>query len=146
MTNQTNHNSYEMSLRRLSFGITAAVLAVACGSDDNNNPAGGKPEAPVDVPPVKRETCDDNPLLAGCPGNTPSAAVDNGAKPDTSDPAALAKASAENVLASNCGQCHGPNLTPAAAKAGMNYINDIDRLVQTGKIVPLNSAGSLIVQ
>jgi mono/diheme cytochrome c family protein len=146
MTNQTNHKSYEMSFRRLSFGITAAVLAVACGGGDSNNPSdSAKPETPIDVPPVKRETCDDNPLLAGCPGNTPQT-VDTGAQADTSDPAALAKASAENVLASNCGQCHGPALTPQQAKAGMNYINDIDRLVQTGKIVPLNSAGSLIVQ
>ncbi|HEU4576855.1 MAG TPA: cytochrome c [Polyangiaceae bacterium] len=134
-----------MSLRRLSFGIATAVLAFACGSEDSNNPASTEPETPVDVPPVQRETCDDNPLLAGCPGNAPSA-VDTGAPVDTNDPAALAKAAAENVLASNCGQCHGPNLTPQAAKAGMNYIDDIDRLVDTGKIKPLNSAGSLIVQ
>jgi len=146
MTNQTNHKSYEMSFRRLSVGITAAVLAVACGGGDSNNPGGSvKPEGPVDVPPVKRETCDDNPLLAGCPGNTPPASVDTGAK-GNSDPAALAKASAENVLASNCGQCHGPGLSEQQAKAGMNYINDIDKLVETGKIKPLNSAGSLIVQ
>jgi len=147
MTNQTNHKSYEMALRRLSFGLTAAVLAIACGGSDDNNPGGSdKAEAPVDVPPVKRETCDDNPLLAGCPGAAAPSTVDTGVKVDSGDPSALAKASAENVLASNCGQCHGPNLTPQAAKAGMNYINDIDKLVQTGKIVPLNSAGSLIVQ
>jgi serine/threonine-protein kinase len=146
MTNQTTHKSYEMSLRRLSFGITAAVLAVACGGEDSNNPGGSaKAETPVDIPPVKRETCDDNPLLAECqaPVQTPA---DNVGNVDPNDPAALAKASAENVLASNCGQCHGPKLTEAQAKAGMNYINDIDKLVETGKIVPLNSANSLIVQ
>jgi serine/threonine-protein kinase len=50
------------------------------------------------------------------------------------------------VLAANCGQCHGTNLTEQSAQAGMNYINDIDKLVETGKIVPLNSAGSRVVQ
>jgi len=50
------------------------------------------------------------------------------------------------VLAANCGQCHGPALTPEQAKAGMNYINDIDQLVATGKIVPLDSAGSRVIQ
>jgi len=50
------------------------------------------------------------------------------------------------VLASNCGQCHGPALTPEQALAGMNYIDDIDQLVATGKIVPLNSAGSRVIQ
>jgi serine/threonine-protein kinase len=60
----------------------------------------------------------------------------------------LARAAALNVLASNCGQCHGPALTPAQASAGMNFINDLDKLVDSpkGLIVPLNSPGSLIIQ
>jgi mono/diheme cytochrome c family protein len=145
MTNQTNQSSYATSLRRLSFGITTAVLALACGSSDGNNSDGSTLKAPVDVPPVKRETCADNPLLAGCPSaGATTPVVDTSVA--NSDPAALARASAENVLASNCGQCHGPALTQDQAKAGMNYINDIDKLVSTGKIVPLNSAGSLVVQ
>lgn len=48
-------------------------------------------------------------------------------------------------MAANCGQCHGPSLTPALAAAGINYINDIDALVAAGLIVPLNSAASRIV-
>jgi len=142
MTN-INQRNLEISLRRLSVGITAAVLAFACGSDDSNDGASAV-KGPVDVPPVKRETCADNPLLAECAPQAPSVPVDSVAGP--SDPAALANASAENILASNCGQCHGPALTTDQAKAGMNYINDIDKLVSTGKIIPLNSAGSRIVQ
>jgi mono/diheme cytochrome c family protein len=142
MTNM-NQRNFEISLRRLSVGITAAVLAFACGSDDSNN-AKDAVKGPVDVPPVKRETCADNPLLAECAAPTAPAQVDTAAAP--SNPAALAKAAAENILASNCGQCHGPALTTDQAKAGMNYINDIDQLVKTGKIIPLNSAGSRIVQ
>jgi mono/diheme cytochrome c family protein len=145
MTNQRNE---KVSLRRLSVGFSAAVIGVACGGVDSPDPglAGGAVAAPVQVEPVRRETCDDNPLLAGCPGPVGAPAPAPGSAPDASDPAALAKAAAENILASNCGQCHGPALTEAQARAGMNYINDIDRLVQTGKIVPLNSASSRIVQ
>jgi mono/diheme cytochrome c family protein len=53
---------------------------------------------------------------------------------------------AENVLAANCGYCHGPALTPQQAAAGLNYINDIDRLVEVGLIVPLNSGASRVFQ
>jgi serine/threonine-protein kinase len=131
------------------------LLALACGSDDNNNDektdtGGGtvvQNPPPVDIRP---ETCDDNPLLAGCPAPGGGPAVQQPARPAQQDPGAneteLARAAAENVLAANCGQCHGPALTPQQAQAGMNYIDDIDRLVETGKIVPLNSAGSRIIQ
>jgi serine/threonine-protein kinase len=133
------------------------VLALACGSDDNNNAdttdRGVTPGVtpPTDIAPPPRpeeESCDQNPLLAKCTpvaptgGPTPTPNTDD----DLSDEARLAKAAAENVLASNCGQCHGGQLTPQTAQAGMNYINDIDQLVSTGKIIPLNSAGSRIVQ
>jgi len=149
-----NQGNKLMTFRAFSIGFSAALLALACGSDDKNNDTGStdKPvtgTTPVDIAP-KAETCDDNPLLAGCtqptqaaanPGRTPAVPK----TPDTGE-AGLAKAAAENVLAANCGQCHGSNLTPQSAQAGMNYINDIDKLVETGKIIPLNSAGSRIVQ
>jgi serine/threonine-protein kinase len=145
-----------MTFRAFSIGFSAAVLALACGGGDDNNkpetpiantPGGGTPPGIVDVRP---ETCDDNPLLAGCPGNnggtvTPPPGNGGAPRPPTGE-ADLAKAAAENVLAANCGQCHGPALTEQQAQAGMNYINDIDKLVETGKIVPLNSAASRIVQ
>ncbi|MEO8180185.1 MAG: hypothetical protein ABI895_15220 [Deltaproteobacteria bacterium] len=141
-----------MNFRAFSIGFSAAVLALACGSDDNNNDPAKEganltpPANLVDVVPVV-ETCADNPLLAGCtPASAGPAVVTPRNNNPPSDEAALSKAAAENVLASNCGQCHGPALTPQQAQAGMNYINDIDELVKTGKIVPLNSAGSRIVQ
>jgi len=56
-----------------------------------------------------------------------------------------AEDAAENVLLANCGQCHGPALDPAQA-FGINFIGDIDRLVEAGLIVPLNSAGSRIIR
>jgi len=144
-----------MTFRAFSIGFSAALLALACGSDDKNNDTGSKDgdvkagTPVIDVAP-KPETCDDNPLLAGCgpqtaaPAPTPRPSTNQGNGGGTE--ADLAKAAAENVLAANCGQCHGSNLTEQSAQAGMNYINDIDKLVETGKIIPLNSAGSRIVQ
>ena len=146
-----------ISFRAFSIGFSAALLALACGSDDKNNSDDNKGNGitnnpgPVDVLPQPKppETCADNPLLAGCPTNTGNTAGGGAVKPPPGgggDEAALAKAAAENVLASNCGQCHGPALTPQQAQAGMNYIDNIDELVKTGKIVPLNAAGSRIIQ
>ncbi len=139
------------SFRTAGVGLAAMVLFTACGADDSGNSSSQTDElarAPTDVAPVRRETCDDNPLLAEC---RPAPAVDPGGMkappaPPRADAAALARAAAENVLASNCGQCHGPALTEQQAQAGMNYIEDIERLVETGKIVPLNSADSRVIQ
>jgi mono/diheme cytochrome c family protein len=72
-----------------------------------------------------------------------SAAVPGGGDPN--DPATLALAQVSNILLVNCSVCHGSGLTPAEASAGMNYIDDIDELVENGMIEPLNSAGSLII-
>lgn len=134
------------------MGFGAAVLALACSSEDSNNqPA---PD-PVDVPAVDPCT---NPLNVSCPGNAPppDETPSDGAPPDgvtpndpRDEPSSaedLDRLAAENVLNANCGYCHGPNLSEQAAQAGMNYINDIDRLVETGKIIPMNSAGSRVVQ
>jgi len=147
-----------MTFRAFSIGFSVAVLALACGSDDSGNDG----EEQIAEPP--RETCEDNPLLAECdlppvdndnqpiPDRDPPPADPNdgpGAGDDDDDdggPAALARAGAENILASRCGGCHGPNLTPQTASAGMNYIDDIDRLVTEGKIEPLNSEGSRIIE
>jgi mono/diheme cytochrome c family protein len=130
--------SKTFGLQRLCWGLTAAALATACGGVDNNDATAPVEEPP---PPVERESCDDNPLLAECQAVAPPVEA-----APTGDAAALAKAAAENVLASNCGQCHGPGLSEQQAKAGMNYIDDIEELVKTGKIVPLNSLQSRIVQ
>jgi mono/diheme cytochrome c family protein len=48
-------------------------------------------------------------------------------------------------LAANCGQCHGPALTQTQAQDGINFIDDIDALVEAELIVPMNSAASRIV-
>jgi mono/diheme cytochrome c family protein len=143
-----------VNIRALSLLGTAA-FALACGSSDKNNgdTTGTKPGDVTITTPVQ-ETCADNPFLAGCPqvappANAPPAAPVSQpvAKPGptggATSQADLAKAAAENILLSNCGQCHGPN---GNNSGNMNYINDVDQLVAQGKIVPLDSSNSLIVK
>jgi len=77
----------------------------------------------------------------GGAGGTPAAPATS---TPTSDPAALAKLRPRTCSAPIAGS--GPALTAQQAKAGMNCINDVDKLVETGKIIPLDSAGSRIVQ
>lgn len=147
-----NYGNKLMTFRAFSIGFSVAVLALACGSD-----SGGSEEEndEPDVAAPIRETCEDNPLLAGC--DLPDEDINNNPIPDRPEPTPdpdpagpsaedLARAAAENVLASNCGGCHGPALTPQQASAGMNYIDDIQRLADEGKIIPLNSAGSRVIE
>jgi mono/diheme cytochrome c family protein len=148
-----NYGNKLMTFRAFSIGFSVAVLALACGSDSDSGNDGDEPEAA----PI-RETCEDNPLLAGCdlpetdinndPIDRPDPPAQNPGAGPTDEPSAedLARAAAENVLASNCGQCHGPALTPQQASAGMNYIDDLEKLADEGKIIPLNSNGSRVIE
>lgn len=126
----------------------AALFALACGGEFSDS----EPTEEIPIVDVERDTCEDNPLLAGCsepePAVTPPGGGDAPAEVpvDTTSELELARASAENVLRANCGQCHGPDLTPAAARAGMNFIDDIDALVNEGKIQPLDSESSPVVR
>jgi mono/diheme cytochrome c family protein len=140
-------------------GFGTALLALACGSENNGGDlAEEDPDPGIRVDPPAPQTCDDNPLLAICQDPRPGGTADDPALGDSQDPgpvgspADLARAAAENILRSNCGQCHGPALTEEQARAGMNFIDDIERLVaepaRNGQplIEPRNSDNSLIVQ
>lgn len=126
----------------------SCVFALACSGNVENSEQ-PIPATPPD--PIERPSCTDNPLLAQC---LPPAPVAAPSSPEASDspgprPASeieLARAAAENILRVNCGACHGPALSPAAARAGMNYIDDMDELVDRQKVIPLDSANSLVVR
>jgi len=128
----------------------AGLLTLACG--DGSESGRAQPDEPT--PAIIRETCEDNPLLADCSTERPTPAPSAGAQPRPPRPAdepgrselELARAAAQNILRASCGQCHGPALSPAAARAGMNYIDDIDALVDNGKITPLASDVSAVVR
>jgi serine/threonine-protein kinase len=161
-----NQGTKLMNFRAFSIGFSAALLAFACGSNNNGGAAdegGGTVIEPGVVPTAP--TCADNPLLAICGDPAPANGNDTPAGPNANnnnnngpaqapndDPKALAQAAAENILRANCGQCHGPALTQEQARAGMNFIEDIDKLVSTPStngsalIKPLDSDNSLIIQ
>jgi mono/diheme cytochrome c family protein len=48
------------------------------------------------------------------------------------------------VLLANCRQCHGPSAS-VADSGGFRFIDDLDRLIATGLLVPLSSATSPII-
>jgi mono/diheme cytochrome c family protein len=145
-----------MTFRAFSIGFSVAVLALACGGDSGGDGDGN--DTPITTPEPTpqapdREDCEDNVLLAGC--EVPDDDINGDPIPDPppannpanpGSPEELARAAAENILAANCGQCHGPALDEDDAEAGMNYINDMDRLAAEGKLIPGNSAGSRIIQ
>jgi mono/diheme cytochrome c family protein len=121
--------------------------ALGCGgkAEDDARPAQPSFSAPRATP--------GSPPVASAPQRPQSAAMTQPtpppAPPRTPPPTVpgddLARAATENVLQANCGQCHGPALTRSQAQAGINFINDIDQLVEAGLIAPLSSATSRIV-
>ena len=144
----TNRRTKLDILNAFSIGCGTAWLALACG--DVENEAKPEPElVPVQPPAVTGNDCNVNPYFAEC---QPPAPMEQGmgggpAQPATpKTPAELARDQAQNVLLANCGACHGTQLTDLTAKSGMNYINDMIKLAANGKIEPLNSDGSLVIQ
>ena len=51
----------------------------------------------------------------------------------------------EALLYDYCGTCHGSDYDQSYDGAGMYYIDDIDRLIETGKIIPGDPADSKLV-
>ena len=145
-----NQGNKLMTFRTFSVGIAAGLLALACGSEET-------PAGPVTV---DRENCEDNPYLVGCdapPEVAPPELEGPGPGPDQPGPDEPppvpenqdyldAKAFAENVLKAECGGCHGTQLTPATARAQMNYIDDIDQLIENDKLIPGKSADSIVIR
>jgi len=132
-----------------AVGLGLLLGALACGGKAEDDPRAAEPSytapranpssPPVSSPPVASAT---QPPQSVPPMNPPPRQPPGMRE---RPPVDLARAAAENVLMSNCGPCHGPSLTPAQAQDGINYINDIDKLVVNGLILPLNSADSRII-
>ena len=131
-----------------------AVLACALGcggrvgaESETSGPSSALPRGPTFVPPGRPAQVPARPapprgarpMAPPGPMNPPPSPAP---LPEAAD---LARAAVENVLAANCYSCHG-DLADPATSGGITFINDVDALVAAGLIVPLNSAGSRIVQ
>jgi mono/diheme cytochrome c family protein len=133
-----------------SIGLfAAACLALACGSE--NTPEDKEPPVEIKPPPNNNE-CETNPYIEDCDGEEPPPTSTGGTggtggvveePPEEED---LQKAQVENILESECGACHGSQLTELTARAGMNFIDNMDELVKDGKVVPGDPEGSPIIQ
>jgi len=123
------------------------VCALGCGGKaaEDSQPAQPSYRAPRATPTAPTASVPQGPQPAPTapprqqPPRRPSRPSDPLPPPD------LNLAIVENVLAANCGQCHGPALTPTQAQDGINYIDDLDKLVAAGLIVPLSSATSRVI-
>ncbi len=134
----------------LSIGLSAACLALACGSENDPPPSDEGPPAEV-IPP---DECVVNPYLEDCredpepsnggTGNTPT--PPDPVPPEPPPETDLQTAQVENILKAECGACHGTQLTELTARAGMNYINDMEQLVENGKVLPLDAENSPIIK
>jgi mono/diheme cytochrome c family protein len=122
---------------------------MACSSDDT--------ALPPDVVDNSDDVCETDRTLPSCTGSDDVIVVppvNNGGSggggvvdpPEEPTEFDLERAVAENVLRVNCGQCHGSDLDARVAQAEMNYIDDIDALIENGKVVPLRPGQSPIVQ
>jgi mono/diheme cytochrome c family protein len=137
----------------LGIGLTAVCLALACGSDNGGDPPADD-EKEVEPNPV--DQCDIDPSRAGCPGDGSGTEPGPGIEPNPGTggaggqtppptPEDAARLEVESILLANCGSCHGTQLTDRTARAGLNYINDVEQLAKSGKIRPLDSERSPII-
>jgi hypothetical protein len=150
-------------LRRLlaCCAITLSAGLSSCGgrAADGLEPDGSGPsvfdpsDAPTEIAGPRRETCEDNPLLAECPRpydycreNPQSSGCSSAPEPESTDTdGPFAIVAAQNVLLSYCGACHGPALTESQSSDGINYIDDWSKLLETGLIERCSPQRSRIV-
>lgn len=52
----------------------------------------------------------------------------------------------EAILARSCGRCHGAEVSPRYAAAGITYIADIEKLFNVGLLLPGDSGNSQVIQ
>jgi mono/diheme cytochrome c family protein len=136
----------ERTCRVVGLGLMVSALGCGGKAADDAEPAEPSYSVPRDTPPSPpRVATPQGPQAA------PVAPREQPPSPPRRQPEQLeseidlAKAATQNVLAANCGQCHGSSLTRAQAQDGINFIDDIDALVEAGLILPLNSAASRII-
>jgi serine/threonine-protein kinase len=115
-----------------------SLCALGCSSDEGpeNDPIeqpGGGDDPPPQGGGGTAGTVDPVPTATGTMQQPP---------PPTPD--RLERAQFEALLERACGECHGPGAT--VVQGGINYINNLDELIESGRIVPGSPEDSLIYQ
>jgi mono/diheme cytochrome c family protein len=120
-----------------SLATVLSLCAMGCSSDD-------QPEQP----PTDIEDEQNPPPGNGGTGNVADPPDTNTPldppPPPPDQPDRLERAQFEALLERACGECHGPGATQV--QGGINYINNLDELIETGRIVPGKPEESLIYQ
>lgn len=120
-----------MRARRVILGLLGLGLLAGCGQGERErgdlyvDPALRLAPLPDPAPPPPPKTYEEH--LADVPSG------------------ATEQETLEVLLDDYCGDCHGSDYNGFSDGAGMNYIDDIDRLIATGKIIPGDPADSKLV-
>jgi hypothetical protein len=124
------------------------AAALSCGGKAESGQQMSAFSRPADVPPEPRRP------RPGRPAQPPMQMTMNVPPPTRPSPPTLPPgepspnpgfdANPESILSAYCGVCHGP-VAPPGLSAGFNFINDVDRMVAAGLIIPLRSDLSPII-
>lgn len=133
MKNQFEKYTQLASLRALTLGIGVSLFAFACSSSDGGDNDDVVEPGTVPTTPTTTPTNE--------PGNVPTTPTNTNNPPPPPGP--LSETEFEALLLDQCGSCHGPN---GSGEGNMDYINDVDLLIQNGKLVPGDPANSLLFQ
>jgi mono/diheme cytochrome c family protein len=118
-----------------SLATLLSLCAIGCSSNDD-------PEQP---PPDDNTNQQPPPGSGGTGGDVTPPPTNTNTEPPPPPPIdKLERAQFEALLERACGQCHGPDAV--AVQGGINYINNLDELIASGRIVPGNPEESLIYQ
>jgi hypothetical protein len=133
-----------INFRAVTIGISAAFLALACSGGDNG---GGTEPEPEDNDPAPTPTNTNTPDPGG-PGNDPDPLPEPGPTNDPGDDEpTLDDVYVESLLQTACGKCHGEAAEQVDnCRAGMCYIENVELLIENGKIIPGDPANSPLYQ
>jgi len=121
--------------------VSLAVALAACSNRSDSEP---RPEFSSEDSPSSHAATDDAPDGKDGDGLDPSESTES--DPDPEDHGCPAQqAFIEGVLDDECGACHGPRADPVVVP-GFSYVNEIEVLVGSGKIVMGDSQNSQLFQ
>lgn len=128
-----------MPVRAFALALATSIVSFACSSDEGGEPAATEDDtSPPQQSPAQNGPGNDD------DGDAPGAPLDPPSRDDGSRLENLARGEFEDLLLRTCGQCHSADSNQV--RGGIDYIDNLDELIETGRIVPGNPEASLIYQ